>query len=108
MMMTHQLVGGGRHQTGYIALLHPNALALSQPQYLAEHRLLSFLGKKICYFIHDCQCILVTGRLARISGPRKKHESEIQSESVSFFIYKYIYIYIYIYKVEKESVALDS
>jgi hypothetical protein len=50
--MTHQLVGGGRHQTGSIALLHPNALASRQPQYLAEHRLMSFLGKKICHFIH--------------------------------------------------------
>jgi hypothetical protein len=51
--MAHQLVWGGKNQTGYIALLHPNALASRQPQYLAEHRLLSFLGKKICHFIHN-------------------------------------------------------
>ena len=51
--MTHHLTGGGKHSNGYIALLHPDALASRQPQYLAEHRLLSFLGKKICHFIHD-------------------------------------------------------
>ncbi len=48
-----KMIWGGSHQTGYLALLHPNALGLRQPQYLAEHRLLSFLGKKICPFIHD-------------------------------------------------------
>jgi hypothetical protein len=51
--MTHHLTWGGKHNNGYIALLHPNALTSRQPEYLAEHKLLSFLGKKICHFIHD-------------------------------------------------------
>ena len=48
--MRHQLVWGGKNQKGYIALLHPNSLASRQQEYLAEHKLLSFLGKKICRF----------------------------------------------------------
>jgi hypothetical protein len=51
--MTHCLAGGGYHSTGCIALLHRNDLASRQPEYLAEHRLLAFLGKKICHCIHD-------------------------------------------------------
>ncbi len=46
-------LGWEESKTGFIALLNPNALASRQPQYLPEHRLLSFLGKKICHFIHD-------------------------------------------------------
>ncbi len=53
--MTHCLTGGGTNSRGYIAsaLLHPNDFALRQPAYLAQHRPLAFLGKKICHFIHD-------------------------------------------------------
>ena len=51
--MTHCLSRGGYNCRGYIALLHPNDLASRQPEYLAQHRLLAFLGKKICHFIHD-------------------------------------------------------
>jgi hypothetical protein len=51
--MTHHLTWGGKNNLGYISLLHPSKLASRQPKYLAEHRLLLFLGKKICHFIHD-------------------------------------------------------
>ncbi len=42
--MIHHLAGGGYNSTGYIALLHPKNLASRQPEYLAQHRLLTFLG----------------------------------------------------------------
>ena len=51
--MIHSLAGGGKHDTGYITLVHPNRLASRQPEFLAQHRVLAFLGKKICHFIHD-------------------------------------------------------
>ncbi len=43
-----------------IALLHPNDLASRQPEYLAQHRLLAFLGKRICHFIHNFHPKLIT------------------------------------------------
>ncbi len=51
--MTHNLGGAARHNTGIMALLDPIALAARQPEYLTEHRLLSFLGKMICHFIYE-------------------------------------------------------
>ena len=51
--MIHSLAGGGNNDTGYITLVHPNRLASRQPEFLAQHRVLAFLGKKICHFIHD-------------------------------------------------------
>ena len=38
--MTHSLAGGGKHNNtgGYIALVHPNALASRQPEFLARVR----------------------------------------------------------------------
>ncbi len=51
----HHLIWVGTHNMGYLALLHPSDLASGsrQPEYLAQHRLLAFLGKKICHFIHE-------------------------------------------------------
>ena len=52
--MTHCLSGGGKNNAGgYIALVHPAKLRTRQPAYLDQHKLLAFLGKKICHFIHD-------------------------------------------------------
>jgi hypothetical protein len=36
-----------------MALLHPNRLASRQPEFLAQHSVLAFLGKIICNFMHD-------------------------------------------------------
>jgi hypothetical protein len=33
--------------------LHPNDFASRQPEFIAQHSVLAFLGKKICHFIHD-------------------------------------------------------
>ena len=59
--MTHHLTWGGTHNMGYIALLHPSVLASRQPQYLAEHRLLSFLFLA-CYLhnSHSCRDCTIT------------------------------------------------
>jgi hypothetical protein len=52
--MIHSLAGGGdNNKGGYIALLHPYELASRQPEFIAQHSVLAFLGKKICHFIHD-------------------------------------------------------
>ncbi len=66
--ITHQLVWGGKNQTGYIALLHPNALASRQPQYFAEHRLLSFLGKILRATIPEESVIVRTALEAEVSS----------------------------------------
>jgi hypothetical protein len=51
--MTHFLTEGGTNRNGCTALLHPDNLSAHQPEFLAQHRLSAFLGKKMCHLIHD-------------------------------------------------------
>ena len=45
--MIHSLAGGrDNNKGGYIALLHPYELASRQPEFIAQHSVLAFLGKE--------------------------------------------------------------
>jgi hypothetical protein len=51
--MTHRLFGTNNHRKDSVHLVHPSKIASLQPEKLAVHKILAFLGKKICCFVHD-------------------------------------------------------
>ncbi len=59
--MTHHLTWGGKHNRGYIALLHPNELASRQPWYLALHRPATSSKTSIPIGLHALVCRIPTG-----------------------------------------------
>ena len=51
--MTHRLFGTNNNAKDSVHLVHPSKIASLQPEKLAVHKILAFLGKKICCFVHD-------------------------------------------------------
>ena len=51
--MTHRLFGTNNNARKSVHLVHPSKFASLQPEKLAVHKILAFLGKKICCFVHD-------------------------------------------------------
>ena len=54
--MNHHLCGTTRSssiKSGNMALVHPSKISTLQPELLAKHRILKYMSKKICCFIHD-------------------------------------------------------
>ena len=51
--MTHRLFGTNNNKRNCVHLVHPSKIASLQPEKLAVHKILAFLGKKICCFVHD-------------------------------------------------------
>ncbi len=51
--MTHRLCGIDKCGNAQVSLVHPSKFASLQPEKLAAHQILAFLGKKICCFVHD-------------------------------------------------------
>ena len=71
--LTHELVGGGQHARGFTALENPLWFEHGPPHYVADHKVLKFLGHKIAHFLHDYHREWFSKRLG-LPPPNGKHD----------------------------------